>query len=98
MSAASDVGPATWSSQESTSASECVKSKKKTQQYKAFDSHVYPRKKHTNRCAGFFTSSVSPDRLNCAFDLLQQFFFFFILYVTGMECHTVRQITTPSME
>lgn len=82
-SAASDVRPATWSSQESTSASECVKI-----------SCVTKTDVHQDTL-DFFASSFSPDGLNCAFDTLQQFCFLF-LHVAGMGCHTVRQITTPS--
>lgn len=97
-SAASDVRPATWSSQESTSASESVR-RKQTQRNKTLQSvrlWCLIQTWHANTHAGFFMSSFSPDMLNCAFNWADSSSFVFILYVAGMEYHTVRQITTPS--
>ncbi len=75
-SAASDVGPATWSSQESTSASECVK--RETFHSIWFACLTQKRRKLKLTClVQFSPSSFSPDSLNFASDTLQQFFFYF---------------------
>lgn len=75
-SAASDVGRATWSSQESTSASELREEKASRAPRKNTRIHV--------QTVRFTHYSVFV------------FFFVPILSVSGMECHTVRRITTPS--
>lgn len=89
MSAASDVGPATWSLPENTSASECMKENiveknttcqrmsRSAKESVLFSYGVFRFKGYTVHLTHYIT-------------------FFRISYVAGMECHTVRQITTPS--
>lgn len=77
-SVASGVGPATWPSQESTSASECVKKEtnKNTEKHNISQrfSLMFHSEKTKNTHAQFFISSFSPDRPNCASDTLKQFY------------------------
>lgn len=88
MSAASDVRPAAWSSPENTSASECVKTKETWRNVlqTIFLSYL-TQKWHL----------LDPLPLQWGRTVRLTHYSGLILFsVAGMECHTVRQITTPS--
>lgn len=104
-SAASDVGPATWFSPESTSASEWVKGEKNIKRNTTSQSMSRSEKSYKLKTSSAvfvfdersYTFSISSFSLERANTLAHYSSFNYIFYVTGMECHTVRQITTPSM-